>query len=41
VIAVQKSAEGIVGHSRLTEGPNKLGTVIVRKGIPDGICRAA
>jgi len=37
VIALQKSAEGIVGGALVTEGQNKLWRVLVRKVILNGI----
>ncbi len=43
-MAVDRGAEISRGHSRLfraTEGPNKLGTVIMQEELSAGICRAA
>ena len=36
LIAMQKSAEGIVGGTGAAEGPNKLRMEITRKERPDG-----
>jgi hypothetical protein len=41
VIALQKSAEGIVGCTLAAEGLNKFGTVIMQEEISDGTCRTA
>lgn len=38
VIAMQKSAEGIVGESLLTEGPNKSRRVLTREVFLNGTC---
>ena len=38
VIAVQKSAEGIVGYTLVTEGQNKSGRVIIGEVFLNGTC---
>jgi hypothetical protein len=40
VIAMQKSAAGIVGNLLTTEGPNKLGKVITGAVLQECICKA-
>ena len=43
-MAVDRTAEVSRGHSRstrMTEGPNKLGTVIMQEETADGFCRTA
>jgi len=38
VIALQKSAEGIVGDTLVTEGPNKSRRVLVEEVFLNGTC---